>query len=162
MKRTVKLVFIICTVLWIGGCGSFANTQAKVFNNDDQLLESGDSYTFENTVGEISVNEASFDFDGFSGVYTAWKINSPNNEAITIKIEGSINRGKFKLIQTTEDRQLTTVWNGEKEENITLEIPEGESALKWVGKKAAGKINIQLESPQGLVADPQTDLFDVD
>ncbi|QSF44230.1 hypothetical protein [Paenibacillus tianjinensis] len=160
MKRTLNLVLIMCTVLWIGGCGVFVNKQEKLFNNENRLLESGDSFTFENKVGEISSKEADFKFSGFSGVFTVWKINSQNNETITIKIEGSINRGKFKLIQTTEDHQLSTIWIGDKEGNITLEIPKGKSALKWVGKKAAGKIKLQFDPPQGLVADPQTDLFE--
>jgi hypothetical protein len=65
---------------------------------------------------------------------------------LKIKIQGNNKRGKFKLIQTTADQQLTTIWSGEKDEEVILNIPKGSSAIKWVGQKAAGELNIQLDT----------------
>lgn len=152
------LVFILFIFLGVGGCGSFMNKQKNIFNNEDRLLESADSFTFSSKKGEISADQAVINFRGFSGVYTVWQMTSEYDISLNINVHGNIS-GKFKLIQTTEDRQLTTLWTGEKDDDITLKVPKGKSALKWVGQKSAGELTIQFDAQEGLVAEPQADLF---
>ncbi|OZQ64200.1 hypothetical protein CA600_17460 [Paenibacillus sp. VTT E-133280] len=159
MNRSVKLMVIACAILWLGGCGGFASKQENVFNNENRLLEVGDSFTFSNKKGEINEEHAIIQYSGFSGVYTVWRMTSQEDISLKIKIQGNNKRGKFKLIQTIADQQLTTIWSGEKDEEVILNIPKGSSAIKWVGQKAAGELNIQLDTEDGLEVEPQADLF---
>jgi cell division protein YceG involved in septum cleavage len=161
LNRPVKTMILILTVLWfVVGCGDVTNKQSEIFDNQVRLMESADSYTFTKKTGDITNEQGVANFSGFSGVYTVWNLTSAYDVTTNLTISGKIERGNFKLIQITSDHQLVTLWEGGEDKDISISIPEGNSAIKWVGQNSAGHVSIQLEQLEGLEVQPQGDLFD--
>ena len=158
MNRSIKTIILLIVLLCLGGCGS--GNQGKIYENEDRLKESGDSYSFSNKVGEVTQEQGDVEFSGFSGVYTAWYLTSTSDTTTQIMISGKIKRGDFKLVQITADDQLITLWEGEGNKDMSITIPEGESSIKWVGRNAAGHITMKLKPQVGLEAQPHGDPFD--
>ncbi|WP_157261263.1 hypothetical protein [Paenibacillus wynnii] len=158
MNRSVKVIILLLVLFCLGGCDS--GTQGVIFENEDRLKESGDSYSFSNKVGEITSEQGQVEFSGFSGVYTALYLNSTSDTTTQIMISGKIRRGDFKLIQITADHQLITLWEGEGNKDMSITVPAGEGSIKWVGRNAAGHITMKLVPQVGLEAQPHGDLFD--
>ncbi len=143
-------------------CSNGTAQQENIFNDEERLMDSGDSYTFAGKSGDVTEEEAYIKFSGFSGLHTIWHLNTASDVTTKISIRGNADRGKFKIIQVNGNSEIHTLWEGEGDEEIELYLPKGSGAIKWVGQKASGKVTMQLEPQQGLEVTPQKELFEDD
>ncbi|MFF2017416.1 hypothetical protein [Paenibacillus sp. NPDC058177] len=162
MNKLLKSFSIILLIFIVGGCGIGSNTQETIFNDNQRLMDSGDSYTFGSKTGKITEDHAEIKFSGFSGVYTVWSIMSDADVTTKINISGNAKNDKFKIIQVNENKELITLWKGEGATELTVSIPKGGSSIKWAGKHASGKVVMQLETNSEMRVASQKDLFEGD
>ncbi|WP_234414295.1 hypothetical protein [Paenibacillus sp. CAA11] len=133
--------------------------QSRIFNDEKRQVESGDSYTFGSKVGEVTNEKAEVSFSGFTGLYSMWDLTSSSELTTTLSISGNIQHGKFKLIEVTPDQQLVTLWEGDGDSKLSVKIPPGTTTIKWVGKRASGKLHLELAPQKGLQAELRTELL---
>ncbi|WP_110934032.1 hypothetical protein [Paenibacillus bouchesdurhonensis] len=162
MNKWIKIFFLAMLMLWLGGCDNRTMEQENIFYDDARMMDSGDSYSFARKLGNVTEKEANIKFSGFSGLYTVWHLHTTSDVTTKISISGTAKQDKFKIIQVNGGSEIHTLWEGEGDQEIVLSIPEGDSAIKWVGKKTSGKVIMQLEPQQGLEVTPQKGLFEDD
>ncbi|AWB43094.1 hypothetical protein DCC85_01830 [Paenibacillus sp. CAA11] len=148
MKRYVSVILIWVMSFSLYGCGA-GESKMSIYSDEERLTEEGDSYTFVDEEGEVTAERVRLKYRGFSGVYTPWHLSSTKDTTTTLQIEGKEKLGNFKLILVTADK-VETLWKGGKTKALTIQIPKGESMIRWVGQKSAGNLTMTLKGQEGL------------
>lgn len=162
-SRKVFLItplLILLIIVFLGGCDAMNNAQSKIYKDEKAQLKQGDSYTFGNKLGEIQDGKTNISFTGFTGLYSLWDVTSSVEQTVTLKITGSIQKGDFKIIAVTPDHKIIKIWEDEGDSDISLQVHPGTTVIKWVGKRASGKLNLELAPQTGIQSKARSDLFE--
>lgn len=147
MKKLV-LVIIIGSMVCLSGCGEgqLNNEKAKLYNDNEAIVESYDSfnYLFRNSEGKNS--EFKMNFKTFSGTDTIMEINSDGKEELTLTYNTKVNRGKLKLVFINPNNEFEIIIEGEGNGDYTTTLESGKYRVKAVGKDAKGSLKIKADT----------------
>lgn len=125
-------------------CGVGAKQQA-VYDDDAQIVQAGDSYSFAWRTGMMDENQLTVEYRRFYGVQTIWTIDAASEQKLRLEFDSTVQKGKFKIVLVSPGDELLVVLEQGGRGVSELDIPPGEHALKIVGHNAAGKIELQVE-----------------
>ena len=121
----------------IVGCSGPTAYQRAMFDSDDQIRASGDSYYYADRIGST----LSFSFRSFTGSETLASYSS--GETYLVEVSYAINQGRFKVVWI-EGEDIYILDNGEH----SLSVLEGNARLKVVGDNAQGSVSIEVSQPE--------------
>lgn len=159
LSKWIQIVPLLLLISLLSACG---DDKGKLFQDVERQKDSGDSYSFVNSESEITAESADCKFSRFSGIYTVWEITSTAEAETKLRISGSTKADKFKIIQVDENKELTVLWEGGEEKELDLKLPQGKSAIKFVGNKGSGKVHMDLEPQTGMEVNVTDDMFEGD
>lgn len=160
LKFLQATMLALLLIVFLGGCDAMNNKQSKIYKDEVAQLQQGDSYTFGNKLGEIEDEKANISFTKFTGLYSLWDVTSSVEQTITLKITGNIQQGDFKIIAVTPDHKVVKIWEGEGDAEKSLEVHSGTTVIKWVGKRASGKLSLELAPQAEIQSKARSDLFE--
>jgi len=129
-------------------CSVGAKQQA-VYDDDAQIAEQGDSYSFAKRTGTLSEDELSLEYRRFYGVQTVWTFESDSSEEVQIEYDAVVEKGKFKVVMVTSDQVVRVLLEQCGQGTVELAVPAGKSAVKIVGHRASGRICLSLDGGMG-------------
>ncbi len=148
--RKIHLVPIIMSALVMAGCSNVSAMQQKGYEDKEFLTSDSCSYTYQSKVGNVDSESAELEFKGFSGNDYLWYVDASEDTQVECTGSINVNKGDFKIIAVSEDKELTTVWENiesdNNENNIIIDVPEGRNVIKIVGRKSSGDINLRIVS----------------
>lgn len=139
LALVLSLIFIFTT-----GCSNISAYQKSIYDDTGKIAATGDSYTFTSRIGKFINDKIAISFKGFSGKQTILKLSAKENSAYLIDCNTEIKSGKFKICIIDEEKEVSTIAEGNKAETLTIEIKKGVSYIAIVGSDANGKINLTL------------------
>lgn len=120
--------------------------QEKMYDDSSKIIKSGDSYTFYTCTSTWDSNkEMSMKFGSFSGTDTIWSFDVKKDTEVTFNYESNIDDGEFKVVLINPNKEIENILEGTVKDKNTIKVSKGEYRIKFVGKKAKGKINISIE-----------------
>ncbi len=126
------------------GC-SVGAKQQSVYDDDAQIVQEGDSYSFAKRTGTLEDDELTLEYRRFYGVQTVWSIDAASEQKLRLEFDSLVQKGKFKIVLVSPDDELLVVLEQGGQGVAELDLPPGEHALKIVGQNAAGRIEVQME-----------------
>jgi len=148
MKKGIGIIIVLAIMVGIlTGCTKY---QRDIYNDDSKISGEADSYTFRTRLGNTYDDKAKFKFSKFYGMETLWVVNAKAEGAITLDIKAEVNNGKFKAVLISPDKQVSTIFEGSKEEKLEVKVPKGKSRIKVVGDGAKGEVNIIIKESDNI------------
>ena len=139
--KTMKTpILILLAIILLSGCGA-TPSQESIYDQDEKLVNVVDSYFFTTRLGSVNKDNMEITFKKFYGVETIWKIEA-EHESITFTIDAQIDRGEFKVILVTFDKQIINLSENSINGKVTVKTEPGEYRLKIVGRDAYGSIRM--------------------
>lgn len=147
MKLRNKILLFICLLILLDIIISFGFHigQKNIYNNNDKIVEQGDSYTYRNRVGtHNSSDKIDLNYSGFSGDDTIWILNLHKDDEITFNYDSTVNSGDFKVVLINSQKQIENILEGTEQGNKTIKLTKGECRVKIVGRNAEGQVKLSI------------------
>lgn len=90
------------------------------------------------------------EFINFTGMETIYKIKSHGKNDVVFVFDSIIKGGEFKVVVITPDDEVINIINDTQEGSETVQIVDGVSRVKLVGRKAKGEVRIEIDSVDGV------------
>lgn len=154
MKRITKvallLILSIIMITVLNGCSRVSAYQKGIYDKDKEIVKQNDSATFFKRIGNTTNDTLAISFSSFSGMESLWSIKSKGDNTLTIDYDLDLDKGRFKCVLITPDDEVINIFEDEDKDNKTIELPEGKSRIKIVGKEAKGKVAIAIVSMEDV------------
>lgn len=147
-KRVMFSVILILAVV-LAGCG-VKQEQKEMYNSNQAIAGSGDSYSYGNRSGEVTAESADIEFTKFYGSDTIWTIEAEQDSKVNIEYQQSMKDGEFKIVLITPDGNVQVVAENRAEGETELILPKGKNVVKFVGRGGDGKVHAGLTSSGDL------------
>lgn len=141
---------VVLAAVVFAGCSADPKQKA-VYGDSEVIVQSGDSLTYSERIGEVIEQDAELAFTGFYGSDTLWSIESAADGKLGIGFEQNITKGKFKVVLITPEDDMVVVAEGSTEGTVELPLAKGTSRIKIVGNKGKGKVNLHLTAGVGTI-----------
>lgn len=148
-NRALLIILVMATIVTIIGCSPVVDYQNSI-SNDDKIVKDSDSHTYLVRHGKSKGNETDIKFTSFSGTDTIFKITSDTETAIVFNFESIVDKGDFKVVLITPEDEIVEIVNGEQGGSETIQLKEGKSRVKLVGRKAKGQIKMNIEAGEDI------------
>lgn len=128
MRKLWTICLMVALMTLLSSCQF--STYGTVFDKEDKLIATGDSYSF---IGMVH-NQDHLQFKRFSGVYTIQQFSEA--DSFIINIDMNISQGRFKCIIITDKDEIINLQEGD---NF---IPSNGSSmrLRVAGDDARGEV----------------------
>ena len=147
--KILKLLFIVVLLSTIQyGC-SVSEEKKTIFDNNDKIVQEGDSFYFLNRVGETNEKYTDIEYSKFYGVQTIWVIQSEKQSEILLNVNSKVKNGGFKVVLVTPEQEGINIVEQNNKGTYKINVPEGKYSIKIVGKNAYGRIRVDLEAAVG-------------
>ena len=123
--------------------------QQMIFDDLDIIVQDYDSYSYLTKKGRNIGNTSDLEFE-FSGMDTIWSIKAKNDGVLHVRFQSVITDGEFKVLLITPNHEIVTILNQSIADEKNIQIPEGTSKIKLVGRNAKGKLKMTLTANQWL------------
>ncbi|AIQ17688.1 hypothetical protein H70357_14220 [Paenibacillus sp. FSL H7-0357] len=143
---------VVLAAVVFAGCG-VDQKQKDVYGNNKVIVQSGDSLTYKDRIGEVTAQDAELNFTGFYGSDTLWSIEAAEEGKLGIEFEQDITKGKFKVVLITPEEETVVIAEGSAEGSVELPLIKGNSRIKIVGNKGKGNANLHLTAGKGIEVD---------
>ncbi len=147
-----KILFIIAlgVVFIFNGCSSVSNEQKNIYSDNILIQKDGDSFSFFNRTGDQNDSKLDITYSKFYGAETIWKINVEKQGDLKFDINSVVDNGKFKGVLISEEGEITTIFEGEKEGVHNVVLSEGKYKFKIVGNDSTGKVRVELKLDKNM------------
>lgn len=156
MKKLLYVLFILMTAVLFSGC-SVSTKQKMMYENDELIAEEGDSYTFLSRIGDTDETESEIRFKRFYGSDTIWNINIKEQGELIFEFDSDVDKGKFKGVLISENKEVTTIFEGDAAGSHKYITNKGKYKFKIVGYNAYGNVSIILKPNSIMEAVPARD-----
>ena len=147
MKKLI-LGIVVGSMICLCGCSNnpVKNKQAELYNDDEAIVQSYDSYSYHFRSGKGEDSEVKMDFKEFSGTDTIMTISCDEEEALTLTYNTKIKDGELKLVFINPDNKIETIVEGEGSGDYITTLESGNYRVKSVGKYAEGSLEIKADT----------------
>ncbi|MDR5659311.1 hypothetical protein RH915_07395 [Serpentinicella sp. ANB-PHB4] len=150
MKNKVRWLVIVMSVIILSGCMSLTTTQRKAYDDDQYILQEKDNYTFTNRSYQDEDENYAMTFDTFYGVETLWEMDAEAEGKLFLEYESNLKKGSFRCVLVTPENEVITLFDGTDKGKLELDVVEGKSWLKIVGKDAGGAFAITINKAENI------------
>ena len=119
------------------GCSGPSAYQQAMYDSNDHIQTSGDSYYYQDRVGST----LSFSFRSFTGSETL--LSYPVAQDLRVEVDYEVLQGRFKVVWIQGD-ELVELTMGEH----LLVVSSDGARLKVVGDHAQGSVSIEVAQPE--------------
>jgi hypothetical protein len=148
MKKGIGVIIVLAIMVSIfAGCTRY---QRHIYNDDSKVAAAADSYSFGSRIGNTYDDKTKFKFSRFYGTETLWTVDAKEEGTITLEIKADVENGKFKAVLISPDKEVSTIFEGSKEEKLEVKVPKGKSRIKVVGDGAKGDISIKIKESDNI------------
>lgn len=148
MKKLVIAMLAAACALALAGCNA-----ADVYDNDEEIASSFDSIAATNDSSELDEGlGVSSTFEGLSGKATVARIETTEGAAaswVTFSIDLAVDSGRLKVVSVSPDGSVETLLEGTGSDTVTIDLGEGEYAVKVIADSAAGSYSVELNEATG-------------
>ncbi len=144
VKYIILFLLLAVTVLVSLYIIKSKNNLKVCYNSNEWLTMKGDSFYYKKKVGEITCNSASVDYE-LSGIDTFWEIDVEEKKDISFQCNNMLQKGKVKLILISPTNEVKKIFEGNVEGVCAVQLEKGVSRIRFVGEKAVGKLDINIE-----------------
>lgn len=153
MKKHIFITTLSVFGLLLGGCSnSITDMQSRGYDDDSFLSDDSCSYTYAERLGNVTSDSVDLQFKGFTGNDYVWYLTADETSEFSLDYSFDVEKGNFKIIEITPDKEVITLWenldDATAEGTLNIDVEEGTSLIKIVGKKAKGDIQINATSNQ--------------
>ncbi|MDO3412727.1 hypothetical protein QWJ34_23370 [Saccharibacillus sp. CPCC 101409] len=144
-RKTILLG--LAGMIMLTGCSTVRETMAQLemYGSNEKIAQSGDSYSYKLREGQADESGASLEFKQFTGVHTLWSADAEREATVTLDLDVGVKNGKFKVVHVRPDGEVIKLADASLGgEPVTIELPEGRSEIKIVGKKAYGHLEARF------------------
>ena len=147
MQKHIIITTLSVLGLLLGGCSnSITDMQSRGYDDDSFLADESCSYTYIEKLGNVTSDSVDLQFKGFTGNDYVWYLTAAETSAFSLDYSVDVEKGNFKIIEITPDKEVITLWenldDASAEGTLNIDVEEGTSVIKIVGKKAKGDIKI--------------------
>ncbi|NCC64972.1 MAG: hypothetical protein EOM15_09990 [Spirochaetia bacterium] len=159
MKQLLQVLFLCISSFVCVSCTFFSNVSISGYSpslveNEDRMLETGDSYFYKNRDVTLSEGCVEYSFTRFCGLETVYRVRCEEPQEISITINTDVNTNRYKVVLVNDTLgQVLTLSQGSAETSQTLRLQPGRYRLKVVGYDADGFLHISLTVGQGVEVD---------
>ncbi|WP_178023947.1 hypothetical protein [uncultured Paenibacillus sp.] len=150
----IRLILgFLCAVALLGilsGCSLATERQKQLYDDESELAQEGDTFTYVKRVGVTNNESSSVSFSSFYGMETIWIIHVSAKGQVTFLNKQEIDGGRFKLVAIGPGRQVTTLAEGNSEGKMEMKVGPGTYRIKFVGNNAKGKVKTEIEADAGI------------
>lgn len=150
MKKTCWVLLIMALIIAFYGCSSAVDGKKRIYGDDELIRSEGDSFSFQDRIGETGDSQIELKYSKFTGAQTIWNITVDKQGEIKFEFKSDVDSGKFKGVLIQEKGDITTVFEGSREGSHMVVLPEGKYRFKIVGNNASGEIKIDLVLEKGM------------
>lgn len=153
MRKHIIITTLSIFGLLLGGCSnSITDMQSKGYDDDSVLADESCSYTYIEKLGNVTSDSVDLQFKGFTGNDYVWYLTADETSEFSLDYSFDVEKGNFKIIEITPDNKVITLWentdDASTEGTLNIDVEEGTSLIKMVGKKTNGDIQINTTSNQ--------------
>ncbi|GIP49688.1 hypothetical protein D3C76_215650 [compost metagenome] len=147
------LLGLLCAVMLLailGGCSLATERQKQLYDDEAELAQEGDTFTYVKRVGDTSNESNTVSFSSFYGMETIWFIHASAKGKVNFIHQQEIDGGRFKLVAIGPDREVTTLAEGTSEGKMELKVSPGTYRIKFVGNNAKGRVKTEIQADAGI------------
>lgn len=147
MNKIIKMLFLcmgLFLVVFISACSNLNSYQRSIYHDEKKISKVGDSYTYKSKIGNVKIDELSFEIKGFYGKDTVWEMIAEEECTIDLVVSTSFKSGKFKLCLVSQYGVVSTIFEGSQEGTFSVQLATGTSRILMVGSNANGSITVDL------------------
>lgn len=146
MKNNILIIYTVLVMLFFAGCSNIDSYQNSIYNDNMKISKQGDSFSFKDRIGTIEDNSLSLTFNAFYGKQTIWQLDSKEHSSIDLDIKVKVTNGKFKICLINNNKEVTVIAEGSKDEIISINVPTGNNYIAILGRNAAGEVNATISN----------------
>lgn len=156
MKSIKKFIILVISLIIVGAVASkviilletnrLGANERNIYNNEKKIVSESDSYSYLRRKLENEEKNIKFEFVEFTGIDTAYNIESTKEGIIELQYESQILKGKFKILLITPKNEIITVLSG----NSNIKIESGQSKIRIVGYRSTGNFKMNIISTYGI------------
>ena len=160
MKSIKKFIILIISLMVIGVIASkviivlesdsLGANGRDIYNNEYKIVSENDSYSYLRKKLKNEENNMNLKFVEFTGIDTAYNIESYKEGIITLQYETEILKGEFKVLLITPSNEIVNVLEGNNKGNNNIKISSGKSKIRIVGNKSTGNLKINITSSDDI------------
>lgn len=141
----VLLIIIISTIVIVDYSINYRvlSDKQRIFDDANQLVLDYDDYSYSTKRGRNMNDTSSLEFE-FSGMDTIWDIKAQSEGILHINFQSIIASGEFKVLLITPSDEIVTILEQSKSNEKDIQISEGISKIKIVGRDAKGELKMTL------------------
>lgn len=160
MKSVKKFIILIISLIIVGVIASkviillesdrIGANERNIYNNEEKIVSKGDSYSYLRRKLESEENNMNFKFVEFTGIDTAYTIESTKEGIIKLQYDSEILDGEFKILLITPKNEIVNILSGNSKGDINIKIESGQSKIRIVGYKSTGSFKMNVISSDGV------------
>lgn len=145
MKKFTSVFFLLMCILLFVSCESSSDKEQKaIYNNNDKIINSKDSYNAFETKDNSNEDHIKFTYGTFYGLKTIKTISTNNDNEIDLKLTCKLASGNFKVVLVDGEKNMQTLFEGNDNESKRVKLKKGENKIRIVGNDAKN-VDIDLE-----------------
>lgn len=144
--KSIKQILVIALCLALAACvfSGCSNDWAADYDDDEKIASSSSSASTAGSSITTINNSSVIKYSTFNGKKDMWKVESNGAGAITIDYALQINKGRFKCVLVSPDKDVTVLFYETHSTSTSVNVPEGKSIIKFVGDDAGIDLNIKI------------------
>ena len=162
MKLSIRIGLLLVLLLAFSSCsclldGSNARFSVDMLEDEAMMLQQGDSYFYRVNTSKVEKKEAHLAFTEFSGLDTIYRLECSETGEVSVSIHAEVNTSSYKLVLVDYERdEVHVLTQGANDAEGILQLAPGKYALKSVGYKVKGKIDIRIGASDAVRVIPQS------
>jgi len=146
-RRTNIILLIILAIVILVLSGIFIYNKNYNITSNSYLTDKEENRTFiSHTNQKYADGNMNFDFEGFTGKWSLFEIDTKKGNIITIRDNSNIYDGDFYILVLDSNYKKISMKEGNEKKDIEF-LAEGEKYLiRIVGKDAGGHLDINITS----------------
>lgn len=152
MKRKINSIMLLGVIVIIAVVGVVIFISNKSITSNSYLTSKKENKSFESYTNEKYTKDSmSFDFIGFTGKWSFFKVESNKGNKITIKDNSNISKGKFYIVVLDSNyKKIAMKEANEKKDIEFVTQEEGKYLIRIIGKEASGHFEIKINSNDNI------------
>lgn len=150
IRLLLGILSAVALLAVLGGCSLATERQKQLYDNESELAQEGDTFTYVKRVSSTNNESSTFSFSSFYGMETIWTIHVSAKGQVTFLHRQEIDGGRFKLVAIGPDDQVTTLAEGNSEGKMELKVRPGTYRIRFVGNNAKGRVQTEIQADTGI------------
>lgn len=121
-----------------------------IYTNNSSITKLSNNYSAEQFSFNMENSNLFAEFVTLFGRRTICEVSAKEKGVLKISFDSYIEKGNLKVVFVSSDRNVVTIFEQNKVDDCTIEVPKGNSSIKIIADNAVGKFKMSFKIDENI------------